>query len=168
MRAAFATFQPSSRILQKGMGFSFPACTTRSLLKAPTKRLHERHPSDPLVGCTMHGWHVRRDSNRGNVLYCKLDKSGVSMELFTCLFRRLPKDVAAHISLLIPHLGGKAYALRSAIVTAVGHLILGAYTETPDDDADAQGNFLAQSWSQTALRCLQHDSDPHIWLPPHS
>ena len=36
---------------------------------------------------------------------------------------RLPTVVAGHVSLLVPHLGGKAYSLRSAIVTAMGHLI---------------------------------------------
>lgn len=53
--------------------------------------------------------------------------------------RRLPKAVAAHISLLIPHLGGKAYALRSAIVTSVGFLVQNAYSDPPEGEADAQG-----------------------------
>ncbi|KAK9823736.1 hypothetical protein WJX72_005030 [[Myrmecia] bisecta] len=51
---------------------------------------------------------------------------------------RLPRTVAKHISLLMPHLGGKAYPLRSAIVTTVGHLVhKGA--EAPAAGADMQG-----------------------------
>lgn len=51
--------------------------------------------------------------------------------------------MAAHLSLLIPHLGGKAYALRSAIVTATGTLIQKAYGDFTDSDlADAQGASL--------------------------
>ncbi len=45
--------------------------------------------------------------------------------------------MAAHISLLAPHLGGRAYSLRSAIVTAIGHLVARAFVA--GDDADAQG-----------------------------
>ena len=58
------------------------------------------------------------------------------------LLCRLPKAVAAHISLLIPHLGGKAYALRSAIVTSVGYLVQNAYSDPPEEEADAQGESL--------------------------
>lgn len=46
--------------------------------------------------------------------------------------------VASNISLLVPHLGGKAYPIRSAIVTAIGHLIQRAFGPTADG-ADAQG-----------------------------
>jgi hypothetical protein len=59
--------------------------------------------------------------------------------LFKLWICRLPKAVAAHISLLIPHLGGKAYALRSAIVTSVGYLVQNAYSDPPEEEADAQG-----------------------------
>lgn len=41
----------------------------------------------------------------------------------------------------MPHLGGKAYALRSAIVTAVGYLIQNAYSDEPGEEADAQGKL---------------------------
>ena len=54
---------------------------------------------------------------------------------------RMPKAVAPHVSLLIPHLGGKAYALRSAIVSAVGQLIQNGYSEDSSEEADAQGSF---------------------------
>ena len=50
--------------------------------------------------------------------------------------------MAAHISLLAPHLGGRAYSLRSAIVTAIGHLIMRAFPPAPADEADAQGVHL--------------------------
>lgn len=51
---------------------------------------------------------------------------------------RLPHVVASNISLLAPHLGGKAYPIRSAIVTAIGHLIQRAFGPTAEG-ADAQG-----------------------------
>ena len=52
---------------------------------------------------------------------------------------RVPRTVAAHIALLAPHLGGRAYSLRSAIVIALGHLIARAFVPAPEDEADAQG-----------------------------
>lgn len=52
---------------------------------------------------------------------------------------RMPKAVAPHVSMLIPHLGGKAYALRSAIVSTIGYLIQNAYSDDPTEEADAQG-----------------------------
>ena len=52
---------------------------------------------------------------------------------------RLPHVVASNISLLAPHLGGKAYPIRSAIVTAIGHLIQKAF-EPSAAGADAQGD----------------------------
>lgn len=54
------------------------------------------------------------------------------------LVYRLPHVVASNISLLVPHLGGKAYPIKSAIVTAIGHLIQRAFGPTADG-ADAQG-----------------------------
>ncbi len=47
--------------------------------------------------------------------------------------------MAGQISVLIPHLGGKAYSLRSAIITAIGHLVQKAFENAPGEDADAQG-----------------------------
>ena len=55
---------------------------------------------------------------------------------FAC---RLPLVVANNISLLASHLGGKAYPIRSAIVTAIGHLIQKAF-EPSAAGADAQGD----------------------------
>lgn len=55
----------------------------------------------------------------------------------------MPKAVAPHVSFLIPHLGGKAYALRSAIVSAVGQLIQNGYSEDSSEEADAQGSFIS-------------------------
>lgn len=46
--------------------------------------------------------------------------------------------VASNISLLAAHLGGKAYPIRSAIVTAIGYLIERAF-EPSAHGADAQG-----------------------------
>ena len=37
--------------------------------------------------------------------------------------RRVPRTVAAHVALLVPHLGCDAYPVRSGIVTAIGHLL---------------------------------------------
>lgn len=45
------------------------------------------------------------------------------------------------MSLLIPHLGGKAHPLRSAIVTIIGLLIQNAYSDPQEESADAQGTW---------------------------
>ena len=39
------------------------------------------------------------------------------------LSQRMPKTTMTNISLLLPHLDGEAYALRSALVTVLGHLV---------------------------------------------
>ncbi|CAL5220968.1 g3074 [Coccomyxa viridis] len=57
------------------------------------------------------------------------------------LAERCPKLVAGRISLLMAHLGGKAYSLRSAIVTAIGVLAQKAFENVPGEDADAQGRL---------------------------
>jgi len=70
------------------------------------------------------------------------------------MFCRCPKLVAGRILLLIGHLGGKAYSLRSAIITAIGHLVQKAFENVPGEDADAQGKLtpvLCQQCSDTAI-----------------
>ena len=52
---------------------------------------------------------------------------------------RLPRTVASHMSLLVPHLGCKAYPIRSGIVTAIGHLLYSAFEPGPDGE-DAPGD----------------------------
>ncbi len=52
---------------------------------------------------------------------------------------RCPRLVAARVALLMGHLGGRAYSLRSGIVTALGHLVIKAFENVPGEDADAQG-----------------------------
>ena len=47
--------------------------------------------------------------------------------------RRMPWLLANHIALLVPHLGGRAYALRSAIVSAAASLVMHLSTEGPLD-----------------------------------
>jgi hypothetical protein len=58
--------------------------------------------------------------------------------------------------MLIGHLGGKAYSLRSSIVTALGHLVHKAFKQGPGEDADAQGMPLLlpqlSYYQQTCLR----------------
>ena len=56
--------------------------------------------------------------------------------------RSVPRTVAAHMALLAPHLGCGAYPIRSGIVTAVGHLLQGAFEHGGRDGADAQGEVL--------------------------
>lgn len=56
---------------------------------------------------------------------------------------RCPRLVASKISLLAAHLGGKAYSLRSAIITAIGHLVHKAFNQAPGEDADAQGEHIS-------------------------
>ena len=48
---------------------------------------------------------------------------------------RLPKLVLMNISLLMPHLGGKAYSIRSAIVSAIGHVLHKGF---PDQQEEPQ------------------------------
>lgn len=68
-----------------------------------------------------------------------LEDIQVDMISFCSLHYRLPKIVAMHVSLLIPHLGGKAHPLRSAIVTVMGLLIQNAFSDPQEEVADAQG-----------------------------
>ena len=56
-----------------------------------------------------------------------------------CMLRRCPKLVAGKVALLMGHLAGRAYSLRSGIVTALGHLVVKAFDNVPGEDADAQG-----------------------------
>ncbi|KAG7674430.1 hypothetical protein Ndes2437B_g00695 [Nannochloris sp. 'desiccata'] len=52
---------------------------------------------------------------------------------------RLPRLMATQIALLLPHLGGKAWTLRSGIVTAIGYLLHKAFdSASTADAADAQ------------------------------
>ena len=66
---------------------------------------------------------------------------------------RVPSTVAAHISLMATHLGGRAYSLRSAIVTAIGQLIMRAFPAGPGDDADAQGAQMTCNAAGPACDC---------------
>jgi len=52
---------------------------------------------------------------------------------------RLPRVMVSQIALLLPHLGGKAWTLRSAIVTSIGYLLHKAFDASAGDAADAQG-----------------------------
>ncbi len=58
--------------------------------------------------------------------------------------RRVPRTVAAHVALLVPHLGCDAYPIRSGIATAIGHLLAGAFEQGGRDGADSQGAPLAR------------------------
>lgn len=66
------------------------------------------------------------------------------------LSSRLPRLMANQIALLLPHLGGKAWTLRSGIVTSVGYLLHKAFdSSSAADAADAQG-------AASRLRSKQH------------
>ena len=63
---------------------------------------------------------------------------------------RLPRLMANQIALLLPHLGGKAWTLRSGIVTSIGYLLHKAFdSSSAADAADAQG-------AASRLRSKQH------------
>ena len=49
---------------------------------------------------------------------------------------RLPRTVGAHVALLVPHLGCKAYPIRSGIVHALASLIAGGF-DAPTDGSGA-------------------------------
>ena len=53
------------------------------------------------------------------------------------LAQRMPKTTMTNISLLLPHLDGEAYSLRSALVTVLGHLVCSdAASGSLNDDRD--------------------------------
>ena len=61
------------------------------------------------------------------------------------LAERMPKTTMTNISLLLPHLDGEAYSLRSALVTVLGHLVSadacsGAASSAVDDRDRATGD----------------------------
>ena len=66
------------------------------------------------------------------------------------LSNRLPKLMASQISLLLPHLGGKAWTLRSGIITAIGHLLAKAFDSGDDGNKEDQDAVIAR------LRTKQH------------
>lgn len=76
---------------------------------------------------------------------------------------RLPHVVASNISLLASHLGGKAYPIRSAIVTAIGHLIQKAF-EPSAAGADAQGDYPCCCLHSVAL--CTHSRNLTQWRAP--
>ena len=95
-----------------------------------TFRLHiPAHDSTSFDGGS-HNRITRRD------LICSWPAWELDLKKIPC---RCPKLLAGRISLLIAHLGGKAYSLRSAIITATGHLVQKAFENAPGEDADAQG-----------------------------
>ena len=69
---------------------------------------------------------------------------------------RLPRLMANQIALLLPHLGGKAWTLRSGIVTAVSYLLHKAFdsSSAPSTDADAQGAAARLRSKQSLLDIL--------------
>ena len=64
---------------------------------------------------------------------------------------RLPKLMATQISLLLPHLGGKAWTLRSGIIAAIGHLLAKAF-----DGAEDSGEKEDTEATIARLRTKQH------------
>jgi hypothetical protein len=77
--------------------------------------------------------------------------------------------VAGRVALLVAHLGGRAYSLRSAIVTALGHLVAKGFEGGPGEDADAPGarhlspaEGLTTCMQRTcrALRCVPASERP--------
>lgn len=66
------------------------------------------------------------------------------------LSNRLPKLMASQIALLLPHLGGKAWTLRSGIIMAIGHLLANAFDSGDDGNKEDQEAAIAR------LRTKQH------------
>ena len=64
------------------------------------------------------------------------------------LAKRLPKLMVTQMSLLLPHLGGKAWTLRSGIISAIGHLLARAFEAS--DGKEEQDAVIAR------LRTKQH------------
>ena len=77
--------------------------------------------------------------------------------------RSMPKAVSAHLTLLLPHLGGGAYVIRSAITTALGLVLVGALSPSSggshgSDEADGEDvhnpNNNTRTSEQTAARMV--------------
>jgi len=64
------------------------------------------------------------------------------------LAARCPKLLAGQMALLLPHLGGRAWSLRSGIIAAIGHLIAKAFVDVSNESGDHQ--------RLAALRAKQH------------
>jgi len=64
------------------------------------------------------------------------------------LAARCPKLLAGQMALLLPHLGGRAWSLRSGIIAAIGHLIAKAFIDVSNESGDQQ--------RLAALRAKQH------------
>lgn len=64
------------------------------------------------------------------------------------LAARCPKLLAGQMALLLPHLGGRAWSLRSGIIAAIGHLIAQAFIDVSNESGDQQ--------RLAALRAKQH------------
>jgi hypothetical protein len=58
------------------------------------------------------------------------------------------------MALLAPHLGCGAYPIRSGIVTAIGHLLHGAFEQGARDGADSQGEIPPRCLCSVACRML--------------
>ena len=69
------------------------------------------------------------------------------------LASRLPKLMASQIALLLPHLGGKAWTLRSGIITAIGHLLAKAFDGSEIEDGSENED---QEATIARLRTKQH------------
>ena len=62
------------------------------------------------------------------------------------LAERLPLVVAKNMALLRPHLDGEAYAVRNAIVAAMGHCVVAYSAPLGEDDSPAakEGRLVAK------------------------
>lgn len=76
------------------------------------------------------------------------------------LLRRMPGLLASHIALLIPHLGGKTYALRSAIVSAMASLVVHLSADAPPDGRTSEPflMILPPAVRRHAADCLERGS----------
>ncbi len=83
--------------------------------------------------------------------------------LWTC---RCPRLVASKTALLAAHLGGRAYSLRSAIITAIGHLVHKAFNQAPGEDADAQGEH-PNKQHRRLHNCVTFLHHQHLSHPVH-
>ena len=90
------------------------------------------------------------------------------------IVNRMPKTTMRTVSLLIAHLDGDAYSLRSAVVSVLGRLLIankdvGAVNEATVVDQSApllreQGAFWTRWWSEytTFPRLLERESSEHV------
>lgn len=63
-----------------------------------------------------------------------------------------PRELLANLAVLLPHLDGPSYTLRSGIVTAMGIIVTKVFPQSAEAELPESGAFFTQ-YSVVSLRC---------------